>query len=188
MVNSMSSLKVTTGWSIRAEIFYESHFLGQILVCVYTICHLGQILVSCTIPNGSFFPPSHAYYCASLVQVCCIHLYDQPFRLCHRITYTCYSVDYYQFLFWHIWFLWRYFRLLFKEIQFLYWGFHFLATSESSYGQFSYTSTRLNFNHTIKWSMNKPKNCPRKCLEFSVTLEYKQITQSWPQKTRPSVN
>ena len=35
-----------------------SHFLGQILVCAYTICLYSQISVPCTIPNGSPCPPS----------------------------------------------------------------------------------------------------------------------------------
>ena len=39
--------------------FYESHFLGWILVCVYTIWLFDQILISCKILGQSPFPPSH---------------------------------------------------------------------------------------------------------------------------------
>ena len=39
--------------------FCVSHFPGQILGCVYTICALGQILASCTIPSKSPCPPSN---------------------------------------------------------------------------------------------------------------------------------
>ena len=36
--------------------FYAFHFLGQILVCVYTIKSSRQISISCTIPNGTPSP------------------------------------------------------------------------------------------------------------------------------------
>ena len=39
--------------------FYAYHFLEQILICTYTIWYYVQISISCTIPNGSPFPPSH---------------------------------------------------------------------------------------------------------------------------------
>ena len=38
--------------------FYASHPLEGILVCVYTICLEGQILISCIISSGSPFLPS----------------------------------------------------------------------------------------------------------------------------------
>ena len=38
-----------------------THFLGQILVCAYTICHHGQILILCTIPSRSPYLPSHVW-------------------------------------------------------------------------------------------------------------------------------
>ena len=41
--------------SQRPREFYGSHFLGYILVFVYTICHHVEILISCTIPSGSPF-------------------------------------------------------------------------------------------------------------------------------------
>ena len=37
---------------------YASHFPGEILGCVYTICSYGQISISYTIPNGSSWLPS----------------------------------------------------------------------------------------------------------------------------------
>ena len=69
--------------------FYASHFLGQILIYGYTICHHGQILISCTILSEFLFPPIHAYACTPFVPVCCIHLlYDELFHFCHYIIYT----------------------------------------------------------------------------------------------------
>ena len=38
-------------------------FSKQVLVCAYTICQYDQVLISCTISNGSPFPPDHAYSC-----------------------------------------------------------------------------------------------------------------------------
>ena len=40
-----------------------SHFLGQILICVYTIGQHDYILISCTILCGSFFQLSSTNYC-----------------------------------------------------------------------------------------------------------------------------
>ena len=39
--------------------FCASHSLGRIPGCAYTTCSYGQISVSCIIPCGSPFPPSH---------------------------------------------------------------------------------------------------------------------------------
>ena len=36
-----------------------SHSPREILGCAFTICSYGQISISCTIPCGSRFPPSH---------------------------------------------------------------------------------------------------------------------------------
>ena len=47
--------------------FCVSYFLGQILVCAYTICQHGEILIYCTIFSGLTFPRSHAYFCISFV-------------------------------------------------------------------------------------------------------------------------
>ena len=61
--------------------FYSSHFLGQILVCVYTIRQQGQILISCTNLRGLHVPPSHANFCIPFLQVFCIRL------LCEELFY-----------------------------------------------------------------------------------------------------
>ena len=42
------------GWFHKE--FSTSHFQGEILVCTYTICVHGQILISYTIPIESLFP------------------------------------------------------------------------------------------------------------------------------------
>ena len=75
--------------------FYASHFLGQILVCVSTICQHGRILICCTIPSGL---PSHPVV-PSLVllysRVCYIRLlYESPFNLVYNVTYSCSSTCY----------------------------------------------------------------------------------------------
>ena len=54
---------------------YGSHFLSQILVGAYTICHYGEISVSCAIPNGSPSPTSSAFSCIPFVLVSCIHCF-----------------------------------------------------------------------------------------------------------------
>ena len=38
--------------------FWASQFPGRILGCVYIICSYGQTYTSCTIPNGSSYPPT----------------------------------------------------------------------------------------------------------------------------------
>ena len=65
----------------------------------------------------------------------CLVLYslcDLSFRLNYHITYICCFVESYQFLLWYDWSLWCCFVLLLEVIQFLSWGFHFLATSTFS--------------------------------------------------------
>ena len=65
--------------------------------------------------------------------VSCIGLLrDQPFHHCQHITYTCYSVTYYQFSFQDNRLLWRCFVQLLKEIQFLCSCFPLLAMSTFS--------------------------------------------------------
>ena len=54
--------------------FYAFHFLKQILVYAYTVCQHGQILISCTILNGSTFLPNYTNSCIPLMLLCCIHL------------------------------------------------------------------------------------------------------------------
>ena len=53
-------LKTPTFTSQNPRKFYASYFLGQILVCAYIIYKYSQILISCTIPSRSPFPPSHS--------------------------------------------------------------------------------------------------------------------------------
>ena len=55
--------------------FYTSHSIGRILVSAYTIWYYNQNSISCTIPNGSPFPPSRVYYCALFRFVSCIRLF-----------------------------------------------------------------------------------------------------------------
>ena len=45
---------------------YTSDFRGQVLLGAYTISEYVQILISCTIPGESLFPPSHAFTCIPL--------------------------------------------------------------------------------------------------------------------------
>ena len=54
--------------------FSWSHFLVRILIYAYTICLYSQILIYCTIPNGSPFPPSRTESCFSFILVCYIRL------------------------------------------------------------------------------------------------------------------
>ena len=54
-------------------------FIELILLCLSTICQLGQISISCTIPSGSLFPPSHASSFIPFVLVCCIALICKSF-------------------------------------------------------------------------------------------------------------
>ena len=62
--------------------FYGSNSLGQSLVCAYTFCQHGQVLITCTIPSRSYSAPSHVYSCIPFVLVSCIFLlYNQPFRI-----------------------------------------------------------------------------------------------------------
>ena len=53
---------------------FESHSPGQILGCAYIICSYGQILISCTILNGSPCPPSRVYSYTLSVLICCIYI------------------------------------------------------------------------------------------------------------------
>ena len=63
---------------------YESHSLGWILVCAYTI---GQNSISYTIPP---FPSSHDWSCTPLVLVYFLNkLYNELFHLLFHIIYTC---------------------------------------------------------------------------------------------------
>ena len=48
--------------------FYASFYLGQILVCAYSICQHGNILFSCTITSWSVFPSSRASSCIHFCQ------------------------------------------------------------------------------------------------------------------------
>ena len=54
--------------------FCISHSPGCILGCAYTIWLYGQILIYCTIPSGSPFPPSCVSSCTLFALVCCLHL------------------------------------------------------------------------------------------------------------------
>ena len=78
LVRSMylSSFSIFNGLLVFQSLikFHASYFLGQILVCGYTIYQHVQILVTCTILNGSSCPPSHADTCIPFVQVFSIHL------------------------------------------------------------------------------------------------------------------
>ena len=40
--------------------FYQSHSVGWILICIYTICYYGQILISTPFPSRSPSPPCYA--------------------------------------------------------------------------------------------------------------------------------
>ena len=53
---------------------YAFHSLGQILVYEYTDRQHGQILITCTIPIRSHFPPSHVYSRIHFVSLGSIHL------------------------------------------------------------------------------------------------------------------
>ena len=56
-----SGLQTGIGWSVcisKYRQFHVSRFLGQILVCVHTIYQCSQIVIPCTILNGSLFLPS----------------------------------------------------------------------------------------------------------------------------------
>ena len=55
--------------------FYESHFLGRVVIFAGTIWQYGQISVTCTIPCESPFPPSRALFYTLFVLVYCIR-YD----------------------------------------------------------------------------------------------------------------
>ena len=48
----------STGWHFLVWLWVSFNWF--ILVCICTICQYCQILISCTIPNGSSLPPSHA--------------------------------------------------------------------------------------------------------------------------------
>ena len=72
-----------------------SHFQGQTLVCAYTICLYGQILLVCTIPSLSTSPPSHACSCTQSVSVSWIYLLSGWLFL--HIVCTCYFPESYLF-------------------------------------------------------------------------------------------
>ena len=63
-IETGSGLLAVIRWSVYVyqspKEFYASHSLGRILVHAYTICLYSQIWISCTIPSGSPFPPSHS--------------------------------------------------------------------------------------------------------------------------------
>ena len=114
--------------------FCVSHFLRQVTGCAYTICSYGQILTSCTISSGSFFPPGPVSSYTLFGLICCIRLLcDWLFRLYHHIIYICYFVASCLFLLWYTLFLQRCFVLLSKEIRFLSSCFPFLAMSTFSW-------------------------------------------------------
>ena len=58
----------------KSQRIFACHFLGQILVCVYAISQYDQILISCTIPSGSPFPPSLKLVLYSLCAIL-LHLF-----------------------------------------------------------------------------------------------------------------
>ena len=62
---------------------------GRILGCVYTICSYGEISISCTIPNGSPFPPNRVKSYTPVLVCWNRLLRDWWFFLCHHITYIC---------------------------------------------------------------------------------------------------
>ena len=111
---TMSDRLARIGWSVCISKFQRILCVSfsRILVCADTICRHGQILVSCTIPTWSLFPPNHVYSNILFVPVCRIRLLcDSLSHFCHHITYTCYSSVYDQFLLWH-----NHFVLLLKYI------------------------------------------------------------------------
>ena len=66
--------------------FYESHFLRRVLVCAYTICLYGQILISCT---TLFHTVSCLVFCSFCASFCIRLLCDSPsFHIFLYITYT----------------------------------------------------------------------------------------------------
>ena len=78
--------------------FYVLHFLGWILGFGCTICPLGQIKTSCTIPSGSPSPSSVVWSYSPFVH---IHLCDWLLCLSHYIIYIYYFAVSCQFLLWH---------------------------------------------------------------------------------------
>ena len=85
LINTKWSLLVKIGclfliWNPRK--CHESHFLGQIRVCINTICQNDQILISCTIPCRSPFPPTCVSFWIALVIVYSTRLlYNKLFHL-----------------------------------------------------------------------------------------------------------
>ena len=133
--------------------FYVSHFLGQILVGVYTICQQGQILISCTILIGSHLPPRHTSSCTPFVSFCYIHiLCDELFHLCfisiltgsHFISVSSqFSLDHIQSLF-HLNSHWITFHLCFIPIL---TGSRFISVSS----QFSLDHVSSLFHLNSHW-------------------------------------
>ena len=115
--------------SQNPKIVCASRSPGQILGFAYIDCSYGQISVSCMILVDHF-----AYYYTLSVLICCISLFcDWSWRFYHYITYICCIVVSYLFLLWYDWFLWGCFVLPLEQIQFLSWGFPFLATPTFSF-------------------------------------------------------
>ena len=73
----------------------SSHFLGQILGCVYTICSYGQISFSCRIPSGLPCLPSRVQSYSLSVLICCIRLLCDWLFCLYHITYNYYYNYYY---------------------------------------------------------------------------------------------
>ena len=101
LVNTRCSLLTRISWSIcisNPKEFYGSHFL----VCVYTICQQGQILISCIIFSISPYLPNHICSCISFVLVfafayyvinCFIYITTElTLAIFLRILNICYNV------------------------------------------------------------------------------------------------
>ena len=113
----------SSGWDymIRLYVKIPEEFVGVILQDSYWVVHIS---------SGPFCPPSRVKSYTLSALICSIHwLCDWWFRLYYHITYIRSFVASYLFLLWYYWFLDHCFVLLSGEIQFLSWGFSFLAPS-----------------------------------------------------------
>ena len=114
MINAKCVLQVRIRW------FADISKLQSILCVSFSkktsrlymlICQHGQVLISCTIPRGLPFPPSHAYSCISFVLVCSIRLLIDCFFSINNKTSICHPPMSKQVLLSHNKIFWHYFQL-----------------------------------------------------------------------------
>ena len=97
-------LLVGIKWSVyisKSQRIYASHSLRQILICAHTIWKDGEILTSCTIPNGSPLSTSCSMFCTLLSQFALsLTTWLTTLAILLLIIYFCFNkIDLYGFVF-----------------------------------------------------------------------------------------